>query len=246
MTTWVNSQFPRPDFHRQVQRHYGLQTQILTLSDPKIRGQDPKTLSKRAHNPLLKEAGLTKPTAAHPSGGPGGWGGDWYVWHAPDGLRARAATALGCMQAGAEKLGVLEASYASAIIGVLITPAAKKVIYQPEARARDPVRFPRWRVGLICSSMRNFLAGVIAPCRLIEQNGFILAFFSCRAISPLCIHWPLTTGHCSFAPRLTLHAPRRRPEIGFDFSGSIPPWLVLSHNMPMINATDTTSKLALF
>ena len=38
-------------------------TQILTLSDP-------KTLSKRAHNPLLKEAGLTKPTAAHPSGGP--------------------------------------------------------------------------------------------------------------------------------------------------------------------------------
>ena len=45
-------------------------TQILTLSDPKIRGQDPKTLSKRAHNPLLKEAGLTKPTAAHPSGGP--------------------------------------------------------------------------------------------------------------------------------------------------------------------------------
>ena len=45
-------------------------TQILTLSDPKIRGQEPKTLSKRAHNPLLKEAGLTKPTGAHPSGGP--------------------------------------------------------------------------------------------------------------------------------------------------------------------------------
>ena len=45
--------------------------------------------------------------------------GDWYVWHAPDGLRARAATALGCMQAGAEKLGVIEASYAAAIIGVL-------------------------------------------------------------------------------------------------------------------------------
>ncbi len=87
-------------------------TQILTLSDPKIRGQDPKTLSKRAHNPLLKEAGLTKPTAA-------GWGGDWYVWHALDGPRARAATALGCVQAGTEKLGVIEASYASAIIGVL-------------------------------------------------------------------------------------------------------------------------------
>ena len=25
MTTWINSQFPRPDFHRRVQRHYGLQ-----------------------------------------------------------------------------------------------------------------------------------------------------------------------------------------------------------------------------
>src|SRR5208282_2184885 len=70
MTTWVNSQFPRPDFHRQVQRHYGLQTQIPSLSDPKIRGQEPKTPSKRAHNPLLKEAALTKPTAAQPSGGP--------------------------------------------------------------------------------------------------------------------------------------------------------------------------------
>ena len=42
-----------------------------------------------------------------------------------------------------------------------ITPAAKKVIYQPNARARGPVRLPRSRVGLICSSMRNFLAGVI-------------------------------------------------------------------------------------
>ena len=57
-------------------------TQILTLSDPKIRGQEPKTLSKRAHNPPLKEAGLTKPTGAVP------WlGGDWYLWHAHDGLR---------------------------------------------------------------------------------------------------------------------------------------------------------------
>ena len=44
-----------------------------------------------------------------------------------------------------------------------ITPAAKKVIYPPEARARDPVRFPRSRVGLVCGSMRNFLAGVICP-----------------------------------------------------------------------------------
>ena len=30
-------------------------------------------------------------------------GGHWYVWHAPDGLRAIAATGLGCVQAGAQK-----------------------------------------------------------------------------------------------------------------------------------------------
>src|SRR5271165_2495640 len=30
MTTWINSQFPRPDFHRQVQRHYGLQDTDFT------------------------------------------------------------------------------------------------------------------------------------------------------------------------------------------------------------------------
>ena len=31
MTTWINSQFPRPDFHRRVQRHYGLQDTELSL-----------------------------------------------------------------------------------------------------------------------------------------------------------------------------------------------------------------------
>src|SRR5271157_6067952 len=75
---------------------------------------------------MKNEAGLTKPTAhprlrlwARPLRGPGGWVDDWYLWHAPHGLRARAATGLGCMQAGAGKFGVIEASYASAIIGVL-------------------------------------------------------------------------------------------------------------------------------
>ena len=60
----------KPILEKSSQGQKRLTTQILTLSDPKIRGQDPKTLSKRAHNPLLEEAGLTKPTAAHPSGGP--------------------------------------------------------------------------------------------------------------------------------------------------------------------------------
>ena len=61
-----------------------------------------------------------------PLRGPGGWGGDWYLWHAPDGLRARAATGLGCVQAGAQKLGVIEASYASAIIGVVDRPLFRR------------------------------------------------------------------------------------------------------------------------
>src|SRR5208282_2549741 len=33
MTTWINSQFPRPDFHRRVQRHYGLQDTELSRDD---------------------------------------------------------------------------------------------------------------------------------------------------------------------------------------------------------------------
>ena len=59
-----------------------------------------------------------------------------------------------------------------------ITPAAKKVIYQPEARARDPVRFPRWRVGLICSSMRNFLAGVILSRSAILRSNNLLQLWN--------------------------------------------------------------------
>ncbi len=115
----------KPILEKSSQGQKRSTTQILTLSDPKIRGQEPKIQSKRAHNPLLKEAGLTNKADSPPQAAPVGptppgarWlGGDWYVWHAPDGLRARAATALGCMQAVAEKLGVIEASYGSAIIG---------------------------------------------------------------------------------------------------------------------------------
>src|SRR5271157_2117313 len=60
----------KPILERSSQAQKRSRTQILTPSDPKISGKEPKTLSKGAHNPLLKEAGLTKPTAAHPSGGP--------------------------------------------------------------------------------------------------------------------------------------------------------------------------------
>jgi len=71
--------------------------------------------------------------------GPGGWGGDWYVWHAPDGLRAIAATGLVCMQAGAEKLGVIEASYASAVIGV----ERRLALDKPVARSRQGISATR-------------------------------------------------------------------------------------------------------
>ncbi len=78
-----------------------------------IRGKEPKTLSKRAHNPLYEKRGCAdKADRRPPLRVPGGWEGDWYVWHRLDGLRAIVATALGCMQLGTEKLGEIEASYA--------------------------------------------------------------------------------------------------------------------------------------
>ena len=80
--------------------------------------KNPKPQANRPQPPV-ERGWADKADSRPPLRGPGGWGGDWYVWHAPDGLRARAATGLVCMQAGAEKLGVIEASYASAIIGVL-------------------------------------------------------------------------------------------------------------------------------
>src|SRR5208337_3534408 len=45
MTTWINSQFPRPDFHRRVQRHYGLQdTGIPPLGAERV-GEDLESLA---------------------------------------------------------------------------------------------------------------------------------------------------------------------------------------------------------
>src|SRR5271157_3220435 len=91
----------------------------------------------------------------------------------------------------------------------LVTPAAKKVIYQPDAPARDPVRFPRWRVGLICSSMRNFLAGVIG---FGVGRGFAISSpFALRAPDNAPETWTWSTrseGGC----RLARPQPRRKPD----------------------------------
>src|SRR5271157_4462122 len=60
----------KPILEGSIQAQKRSRTQILTPSDPKISGKEPKTLSKRAHTPPPKQAGPTKPKAAHPSGGP--------------------------------------------------------------------------------------------------------------------------------------------------------------------------------
>ena len=46
----------KPILEKSSQGQKRSTTQILTLSDPKIRGQEPKTLSKRAHNPYGLES----------------------------------------------------------------------------------------------------------------------------------------------------------------------------------------------
>ena len=62
-------------------------------------------------------------------------------------LRSDAASARECCRQ-AEALGAARAmEFQADVADFHITPAAKKSYTNPEARARDPVRFPRWRVG---------------------------------------------------------------------------------------------------
>src|SRR5208283_604589 len=84
----------------------------LWAADPDPDSFRPQNQRSRTQNPKqtrpqppVERGWADKADSRPPLRGPGGWGGDWYIWHAPDGLRARAATGLGCMQAGAEKLG---------------------------------------------------------------------------------------------------------------------------------------------
>src|SRR5271157_4043098 len=98
-----------------------------------LRTQNPKQTRPQ---PPVERGWADQADSRPPLRGPGGWGGDWYVWHAPDGPRARAATGLGCVQAGAEKSGVIEASYASAIIGVL-SPVSSHCLYSVCHRTRQ-------------------------------------------------------------------------------------------------------------
>src|SRR5271166_3353970 len=43
----------------------------------------------------------------------------------------------------------------------VILPWHRRSLYEPDAPARGVPQNPRWRVGLVCARMRNFLAGVI-------------------------------------------------------------------------------------
>src|SRR5271157_2878449 len=45
--------------------------------------------------------------------------------------------------------------------GGRILPWHRRSSYEPDAPARGVPQSPRWRVGLVCARMRNFLAGVI-------------------------------------------------------------------------------------
>ena len=72
MTTWVNSQFPRPDFHRQVQRHYGLQNSDFIFDSPAVLAN----LRRHGKHPLPQFLGILDPLASpalkhnEPVGGP--------------------------------------------------------------------------------------------------------------------------------------------------------------------------------
>src|SRR5208337_947974 len=48
---------------------------------------------------------------------------------------------------------------------VRILPWHRRSSYEPDAPARGVPQSPRWRVGLVCARMRNFLAGVITTRR---------------------------------------------------------------------------------
>ncbi len=129
-----------------------------TVKNPDPDSFRPQNQRSRTQNPQqtrpqppVERGWADKADSRPPLRGPGGgWGGDWYLWHAPDGLRARAATGLGCVQAGAGKLGVIEASYASAISAGSWNESGGRntgTPSPPECR-----RLRRWRGKILCGA----------------------------------------------------------------------------------------------
>ena len=64
MTTWINSQFPRPDFHRRVQRHYGLQDTGIPPGIPPLTPQ--VTCRRGTSERELSETNTTPPVRCMP------------------------------------------------------------------------------------------------------------------------------------------------------------------------------------
>ncbi len=65
-----------------------------TVNNPDPDPFRPQNQRSRTHNPTHtrphppgERGWADKADSRPPLRGPGGWGGDWYVWHAPDGLR---------------------------------------------------------------------------------------------------------------------------------------------------------------
>ena len=50
----------------------------------------------------------------------------------------------------------------------MLLPWHRRSSYEPDAPARGVPQSPRWRVGLVCARMRNFLAGVILRSKVVR------------------------------------------------------------------------------
>ncbi len=68
----------------------------------------------------------------------------------------------------------------SALGGSAILPWHRRSSYEPDAPARGVPQSPRWRVGLVCARMRNFLAGVIVARPTRRQ------IFAVNGTAPAC------------------------------------------------------------
>jgi len=64
----------------------------------------------------------------------------------------------------------LEAGGFDSRLKTRLLPWHRRRSYEPDAPARGVPQRPRWRVGLVCARMRNFLAGVITPAVRVKEN----------------------------------------------------------------------------
>ena len=169
MTTWINSQFPRPDFHRQVQRHYGLQdtgfphhqddlgcVRLAKLADQVVhrhglgpQGVVPKE-ARRCERPAHPTLGIRCRFAPQDPSGPRG---------TVPGRRAasrRAGRGLG------RGIGDVKLSSTRSMIRVAITRPLTVWHFRPGCRPPRPPRPARGGRGMSCGRARR---GTAPPIR---------------------------------------------------------------------------------